>query len=323
MEATESEIKIQDLIQKLLRNSRGDVKTFVSEVKINLEVEGTKAVSHCYILNLDGNGRPRTNDLAEFVALHMIDYSIPRKEIETARKFDADNNTTTAILQLGKKAKGLFTSLKKSGEGGEMLLYMLVQEFLKLPQLICKMPLKTNPEVHYHGADGIHISAELDAEGKDVLCLYWGESKLYKDIGKAIGECVESLKDFLLSTGGSDARAERDLQLMQENINSLNDERLENLLVKYFDKNDPQSNKLKFKGVCLVGFDSKKYPSSANTETVDQVKTKIETEIEAWLKKVKTSITKHQTLESFEIHVFLVPFPDVQAFRDAFLKEVG
>lgn len=323
MENDESEIKIQSLINKLLRNSKGDVKTFISEVKINIQVEDTKAISHCYILNLDANGRPRVNDLAEFVALHMIDYSIPRKEIEKAKKYDNDNNTTTAVAQLSKKANGLFASLKKSGEGGEMLLYMLVQEFLKLPQLICKMPLKTNTEVHYHGADGVHVSAETDSEGKDILCLYWGESKLYKDIGKAIGDCVESLKDFLLSTGSSGGRAERDLQLLQENVHTLEDTRLENLLVKYFDKNDPQSNQLRFKGVCLIGFDSKKYPSNANTETVDQVKVKIEKEIEAWLKKVKTNITKHQTLETFEIHVFLIPFPDVQAFRDVFLKEIG
>ena len=323
MQTIEPEIKIQDLIQKLLRNSSGDIKTFVTEVKINLEVENTKTISHCYILNLDGNGRTRVNDLAEFVALHIIDYSIPRKEIEVARKFDTENNTTTAMSQLSKKAKSLFTSLDKSGEGGEMLLYMLVQEFLKLPQLICKMPLKTNSEVHYHGADGIHVSAEVDTDGKDILCLYWGESKLYQDIGKAIGDCIESLKGFLLSAGGSDSRTERDLQLMQSSINSLNDERLESLLIKYFDKNDQQYNKLKFKGVCLVGFDSDKYPSTANTETVNQVKEKIEKEIKKWLDKIKTNIEKHPSLETFEIHVFLLPFPKVQDFRDAFLKEIG
>lgn len=323
MENTEPEVKIKYLIDKLLRNSTGGIKTFVTEVKTHMQVNETKAISHCYILNLDANGRPRVNDLAEFVAMHMIDYSIPRKEIESADKFDRKNNTKTATLRLAKKAKGLFTSLKKSGEGGEMLLYILVQEFLKLPQLICKMPLKTNAEVHYHGADGIHISAETNPDGTDVLCLYWGESKLYKDIGRAIKDCVESLKDFLLSSGGSDSRAERDLQLIQESVHTLDDEKLENLLVKYFDKNDQQSNKLRFKGVCLIGFDSTQYPSTANTENVEQVKAKIEAEVASWLVKIKKGIKKHQTLETFEIHVFLVPFPSVTDFRTAFAKEIS
>lgn len=322
MAADEPEVKIQSLIEKLLRNSIGSIETFVSDVKINLKVENTKAISHCYIVNLDANGRPRVDDLAQFVALQMIDYSIPRKEIETAKKHDLDNNTTTATSQLYKKAKSLFNSLDKSGEGGEMLLYLLVQHFLKLPQLICKMPLKTNSDLHYHGADGIHVSVETDADGNDILCLHWGESKLYKDVAAGISDCINSLKDFLLSTGGSDGRGERDLQLVQEGIHTINDEKLENLLVKYFDKNDPQSNRLKFKGVCLIGFDSEKYPSTANTESIQQVKDKIETEIESWLSKVKSGILKHQSLDTFEIDVFLIPFPEVDLFRKAFLKEI-
>jgi Cap4 SAVED domain len=37
-----------------------------------------------------------------------------------------------------------------------MLLYLLLEVELGIPQLLCKTPLKTNPEVHYHGVDGVH-----------------------------------------------------------------------------------------------------------------------------------------------------------------------
>ncbi|WP_223252149.1 Hachiman antiphage defense system protein HamA [Paracoccus mutanolyticus] len=47
----------------------------------------------------------------------------------------------------------MFTDLKSSGEGGELLLYLLTERFLGLPQILCKMSLKTS--AHYHGADGV------------------------------------------------------------------------------------------------------------------------------------------------------------------------
>ena len=57
-----------------------------------------------------------------------------------------------------------------------MLLYMLVQAFLGLPQLLCKMPLKTSSEMHYHGADGIHIGYDrntksLPCTGENLSCI--------------------------------------------------------------------------------------------------------------------------------------------------------
>ncbi len=317
------EINIQQLVQDLLRTNEGEFGSYITEVKTNLEVADTKAVSHCYFVNLDGNGRPRINDFARFVAQHIVDYSIPRKEIEEARDYDQKHGTTVKMMQLGEKARGLFTDLTKSGEGGEMLLYMLVQEFLKFPQLICKMPLKTNPNMHYHGADGLHISAEANAEGKEILALYWGESKLYKDVSNGIDEAVKSLKEFLLSDGAAGSPAERDLQLVQDNINVI-DEKLENALVRYLDKDDPLYNQLIWRGICLVGFDSDKYPSIPNSgETLEKIREKIEQELPEWSKKVGTNISKHTNLNTFDIHVFLIPFPSVEEFRASFLAALG
>ena len=38
-----------------------------------------------------------------------------------------------------------------------VLLFLLAERFLKLPQILCKMDLKTDPRMHYHGADGVSI----------------------------------------------------------------------------------------------------------------------------------------------------------------------
>lgn len=73
------------------------------------------------------------------------------------------------------EAIGTFTDLSNTGEGGEMLLYLLAERFLKVPQVLCKMDLKTDSHMHYHGADGVYASVN---EG-GLLKLFWGESKVY------------------------------------------------------------------------------------------------------------------------------------------------
>src|SRR5690606_34993601 len=122
----------------------------------------------------------------------------------------------------------------KTGEGGEILLYILIQEFLKIPQLISKMSLKTSGALHYQGADGIHVKYD---EKNDLLNLYWGEAKMYKNFNDAVKECILGIKNFLLELYSSSSVQERDLQLLTSNItNNVDDEELENILVRYFDK---------------------------------------------------------------------------------------
>jgi hypothetical protein len=319
---TEENKKLTDLIAELLRTSEQQINSYITEVVSHADLAGTKSVSHCYFLTLDGNGRPQTKDFARFVANHVVGYAIPRKEFAAAQKYDAEHNDAVKTTQLIDKAKKLFTSLGNTGEGGEMLLYILVQEFLKLPQLICKMPLKTNPELHVNGTDGIHVSVETNATGQDILSLYWGESKLYKNLSAGISKCFESLKEFLLSDGGAEAPAERDLQLLRDNLDVL-DEKLETAILKYLDKDDPLHNQVNYKGVCLIGFDYDKYPTTPNTETTEQVKAKVQAEIEAWSKSIIGQISKHTNLNTFDIHVFLLPFPSVEEFRKHFLEALG
>ncbi|WP_139768605.1 HamA C-terminal domain-containing protein, partial [Salmonella enterica] len=104
--------------------------------------------------------------------------------------YQRDTGSTLKITKLFMQAMGLFTSLSNSGEGGELILFLFAEKFLKLPQIICKMNLKTNPEMHYHGADGVHIGVDNQSQK---LCLYWGESKLYSDLTQAIYKCMKSI----------------------------------------------------------------------------------------------------------------------------------
>jgi len=304
---------IEESIDRLLIQSEGEYSSRLEKLGFELEVPNTKALCYCYCIKLDGNGNPRLKDLAEFVADRIVDYAIPKKEIDEAKS----SSSTSKILSLKRKASELFTNITNTGEGGEMLLYILTQDILKLPQLISKMSLKTSGNVHYHGVDGIHVKFEEP----NSLILYWGESKMYSDINAALKKCFESLKGFLLDTLSYKSTQERDLQLINSSLSqNINNPKLEELLVRYFDKDDDLSNNLSYKGICFVGFDSDRYPTTPLSKKLEELKTEISAQLSQWIERTKLEIEAITDLAKYEIHVFLIPFPSVDSFRSYFLE---
>ena len=307
-----------DRFSRLVRSTPKALDAYLGEVTASACLAETRATVHCrYILN-DGNQRPRVCDFARRIAEELVDYAIPRSEIEKAHCLDESQSTTRHTLRLQKKALNLFTDLERTGEGGEMLLYLLTESQLGIPQIMCKMPLKTSSRMHYHGADGIH--ATIDPKSGN-LALYWGESKLYKKLNDAVAECFKSLAPFLTSVDGSKAKPDRDLELIAGNTD-LTDEALEAAIRDYVDRDHSSFRKLEYRGVALVGFDVDHYPTDPNETFSEEVLTALESEVDAWNAKIKKSIVKH-ALHSFQLEVFCLPFPSVEEFRAAFLSELG
>lgn len=314
-------IDIEKAMDNLLIKSKGELLSRIEQVSSEISIEGTKSVATCYMLKIDANGNTRLKDLVDFIDRKLIEYSIPKKEIDEAKEYFIETGSPSKVDELKSKAKTLFTELDKTGEGGEILLYILIQEFLKLPQLISKMSLKTSGNFHYNGADGVHV--EVDTEN-DNLNLYWGESKMYADLSQAISSCFTSIKGFILDAQGHSSTQARDLQLITSNINAnVNDANLENYLVRFFDKDDNFSNNVVYKGVCFIGFDHDSYPSVDDlTKTNELVRQLIVKEINGWCNSIFKGIVKHKNLELKEIHVFLMPFPSVEEFRKCFLNKI-
>jgi len=274
--------------------------------------------SHCHFIALDGNKRPRVEDFARFIGHKITDFAIPRSEINRAIKEAADTHSTAPIDRLNSTARHLCTKLPMSGEGGEVLLSVLAENFLQLPQMFTKMTLKTNSEMHVHGSDGIHVGVNKTTGN---LALYWGESKLYADAAAAVRDCFASLAPFLCNVGGSNSSQERDLQLMHDGIDFDNSE-LEDAIKHYLDPDDPMRNQLEYRGLCLVGFDSDAYPTEPNTKNMEKVRQ----DINIAFNERKTHIRKRviqEEIHTFEIELFCLPFPSVDKFRQAFRSELG
>ena len=144
------------------------IKAHLNVVERDVVVNGTKTLVHCYAPTLDGNGRVRINELAEFMRDRVFRFVIPHKDIRAAEEEKQKSGDMSAYFRLHERAKRAFTTIKNTGEGGEFLLFALAEKEFSLAQILSKMSLKTSSKMHYHGTDGVYAS--IDDTG--MLSLY-------------------------------------------------------------------------------------------------------------------------------------------------------
>lgn len=306
-----------DAFMRLLRSEPDSLDAYFGEIATSAALPSTQATVHCHYLKIDGSKSPRVGALAERLARELVNYSIPRSDIEAAKTADAVHDTKH-IVALYRKANRLFTDLEKTGEGGELLLYLMAETYLQLPQLFCKMPLKTSPQMHFHGTDGIHGTYDPST---DTLAVYWGESKLYATASSAIEACFDSLAPFVLPDGSSTAPQSRDLQLLSDNLDLANPA-LEKAILRYLDPDDPKFLQLNYRGIALVGFDVTSYSPGSSPLAEADIAASLAKSVSSWHRSATHYISKNK-LANITIELFCIPFPSVDAFREAFLKELG
>ena len=306
---------IQERLEKMIHGAPNSTNAYLREVCKNCHIGTTKTAMHIYMLRLDGNKRPRIRDFCEFLFDKIVDYCIPASEIRAAKKKNKKYNTTQYTTRLARKAKNLFTHISNSGEVGELALSVLTQEFLNMPQLLCKMSLKTNPNVHFHGADGLY--GKYDNLNKKFL-LYWGESKIYEDVQQALNNCFDSIKELLIEEGTMGTYRERDISLFRSNID-FEDAELQQVILKYLDPDNEEYNSLEYRGVCLVGYSETAYPKdfSAVEEKIFEI---ITTKINDFQSSIKKKISARPPLAQYTIEVILVPVSDANELRETFKK---
>ncbi|KVQ05914.1 hypothetical protein WJ99_28220 [Burkholderia ubonensis] len=311
-----STITATDLESALTGNPEA-LEVHLTLVERDVPVDGHSVRIHCHCLSVDGNGRVQPRRLAEFMRNAIVDYAIPRSKLADAKARDNRFNSTEAVTELVERAKRSFTDLANTGEGGEMLLFLFAERFLKLPQILCKMDLKTDARMHYHGADGVY--AGVTPEG--TLKLYWGESKIYGDVNAAIRACLSSLAPFLIEPENEDAERERDLMLLSDKAD-LSNPAVTDALRKYFDKSSVMSKRVQYCGVALIGFDANFYPTDNVKAVAEEIITASRAELTGWSKNIGERL-KFEKLDQMEIEMFCVPMPSAEGFRAAFLKAMG
>jgi hypothetical protein len=293
----------------MVRGDWGDLGNIVHELPALPALDGVKVNLHCHFLRSNANDIAQVKPLARILAKQIVAYCIPRSEIEAARSLDFDEQVEE-ITRLTQMAQELFTTTQpNTGEGGELLLYSLLEKNLGAPQILSKMSLKTSSEMQIHGVDGVH--AKLLDNGD--LAVYWGEAKMYKSVQKALSECFDSLAPYLL--GESD---QRDVFLLQHYLDAGNDE-LTSRLLEYFDDKNALSSHVEVRGACLIGFSHSDYP--VLPKMLSTISGELDVAAKSWGQGIKTRVMNRK-IEGFEIEVFCVPVPSISDFRKAILKAI-
>ena len=307
---------INEALIKLAQDDPKCLDAYLSEVETNTIIDQTKITSHCYCLKSDGNGRPRVNALIKQLCEHIIPYAIPRSKVKEALEKSYKTGNPKYINRYSREAIGLFTHLANTGECGELLLYMLAENYLKLPLLMTKMDLKTDPNVHFHGVDGVYAGVDKDTNN---LCLYWGESKMYQKRSDAVNDCLESLSSYMKDEGHQRETA-RDFQLLQRQID-LSDESLEKAIKHYLDPESAKFNELTIKGIALVCFKDGCYPDTDNNihKTLEETQLEIKSKLPNWKQHLKKRAGIEKII-SFDFHFFFIPIPCAETFRKSFLE---
>ncbi|VXB93485.1 DUF1837 domain-containing protein [Frigoribacterium sp. 9N] len=302
----------QDSLAALARGEQADLSHLLPSYELPVSLPGTKTTVRTHFVAVDANGEPAIDMLADVMAFAAMEFCVPRTRLVQAAKSFADTGSPSQFARLEKQARELFVDADGTGEGGELLLFLLMERVLKLPQLLAKMSLKTNSNVHVHGSDGVH--ARLGSDG--VLELSWGESKLYKSNSDAIADCFGSIAPFL---GAVDDARRRDLLLVRDNLN-VDDEALAAHILQYFDETNPKVLDVRWNGACLIGFDYATYPDLK--KMADDESQQIAKAVERWHKSVSGRLTTH-SLVDVAIDVFCIPFPSVDALRKSVRKSLG
>lgn len=287
-----------------------DFSICLDTIEHEYSISDVNTVIRLHHLKFDGNKIPMTKALADTLYTYIIDYCISsrnRQEPLTPKQ--------SAILT--KEARALFRhpetsddSPDKTGEAGETLLYFLLESVLKAPQLVSKMELKTNHRDEVKGSDGIHAKWN---SALGLVDFYFGESKLYQDISSGIASALKSISGF------------HDVNMSSHEFNMVTkhfkyaDDAVKKEISSLFINGNPGPN-VRINHACLIGFDYDGYTraiSEPHNIAANKFKEIYLVDSEEIIKKLNKKLhnfdKKHLLLD-----FFIMPFPSVTEFRNAF-----
>lgn len=320
------EINLTELLEELLSENKH--KGFTARLK-NLEhepsIEGADLSGKFFYLPFR-SGKPTVREFVDYLYNKLVYFCIPRSVREEALKKLHETRQIEYIQNLLDEAKNLFVTAGvkgyRSGEPGELILFILLEASLGAPQIVSKMYLKTSEEMPVHGCDAIHVSFNSNTE---TLCVYWGEAKIHQELPSALDDTCESIVSFReeMEEDGRSARS-RDIDIIRDHAD-IADGPFKEALMKYFDPYEEEYNKLEECHACFVGFE---YSVLSNLNIIDKDSVD-EAFREKYLERAESAMSlfadkiQGKKLDGNKFVLFLLPFTDVEEFRKLFFAKIG
>jgi hypothetical protein len=269
-------------------------------------------------------GKPMVAELIDAVSMHIVHFCLPRKHVTDVYALYgqvAVEDFTQKVEALRQEAYDLFKrahiATNRNGEAGELILYLLTEWLLGAPQIIAKMSLKTNSEMPVHGADGVH-ARYCPATGR--LYVYWGEAKLYGDIGDAITEAAKSIAYSL-----KEEKVKHEISLVKRylDLSGLTDPARAAMLGMldpfgpgYANRHDVIS--------CLIAFDFDAFTAAqaAKSDAEEEFRKLALAKLGEVAPKIAAAL-KGKGMEHQPVEMFIIPVPSVGRLRDLFQDKIG
>lgn len=243
------------------------------------------------------------DEMFDYLSKASIGYVLSRREYE---RYLADLATDpNNAMAWAEDIKAKFQEPNATnGEGGEMILYALLEEVVGAPKILSKMEIKTNNKMPVFGADGLHLLRVRDDEYQ----LVFGESKMHGDLGGAISKAFESMSS-VKDTSFRDDTSLVSSQLMKEAVNDEQLKALEAILIP--EPGATQRIKLVNSFGVLVTFDLDVDDFDLSLHDDDQIETEFRSRaqnaVQAKTDNIQKQIRKYQ-LGATNFHIFAIPF---------------
>jgi hypothetical protein len=114
-------------VQQYLEAVESQYRACMDHVEHDLVIDDVEATLRFHHLRFDANGVPKFEALAGTLVDHVIYFCIASRQRSGGLK-------THEYVRLYRQARDLFRKEDKSGEAGELLLYILLETVLKAPQ---------------------------------------------------------------------------------------------------------------------------------------------------------------------------------------------
>lgn len=239
-------------------------------------------------------GEWRHEEFAEYIIEWLPEFALKYSEVK-------DIGSATAVRLLKKAARTVYDTDKydRRGEFGEVLLHALVREVFDSQPVVSKIYYKTAANDTVKGFDAVHV-----VEADDVLELWLGEVKFYKDIDDAIRKVVQELHDH---TQNDYLRTEFSLVSSKIDPAWEHAKEIEKLISKR------TSLDKVFERICvpiLLTYESETV--SSFSEVSDECREALELEIS----EIHTKFAGKK-LPAVKIHLFLIPLGSKEKLLDA------
>ncbi|OJW81754.1 MAG: hypothetical protein BGO69_14705 [Bacteroidetes bacterium 46-16] len=206
------------------------------------------------------------------------------------------------------------------GKFGELLLFALVESVLKCKMVAHKIRSLTNMSDQVKGGDGLFLGnytlPDMTVESAFLL----GESKIVSSLAIGLHEAFSSLDRFHNQLRSPEFRS-TELLVAKENVLLSNDVDLDELYKRLNVETEEYKDQIHVHPV-LIMFNTK---SIGRMEQKALSRSDLEAKISTYITKAKGNIAtgiakqikKYQDVSKVYLHFFIVPFNDVNKFRNA------